>query len=294
VSWSHNRRMNRRADRSDTRVGRRSLLEWLGGATVLALYSPLLQACRLEAQQVAAAGAAGGISGSGGAAGAAGASGQGGEPGMDASTDASTDAGGAGAAGEGGSCQEQPGTLTRPDLVNWNVRTVDPQDLANILATWTFSIGGMVKKPLKLGFCDLRDMGLLRQVTDFHCVEGWSVYDVPWDGIALSTLLDMAGPLDTAKYLKIHSVGGKYFEGLPIEVAREARSILALGVDGSTMPLDHGFPSRVVVPRLLGYKNPKFVDRIELVDTQPEAYWPGYGYTWTGEVPADRLRPGKY
>jgi DMSO/TMAO reductase YedYZ molybdopterin-dependent catalytic subunit len=49
-----------------------------------------------------------------------------------------------------------------------------------------------------------------------------------------------------------------------------------------------------VVPRLLGYKNPKYVNGIELVEEQPDGFWPQYGYTIEGEVPAARLRPGKY
>jgi hypothetical protein len=274
-----NHPMDPRRNRANPSVGRRSLLEWLGGASVLALTSPLIEACRLEAldSSLVTAGypdaGVGGDSSVGGDAGAGGDAGSG----QDART-----------------CDFKPGTLTRADLVNWNVRSIDPQDLATLLAGWTFSITGLVNKPMQAGFCDLRDMGLVHQVTDFHCVEGWSVYDVPWDGVPLAALLDKVGVLPTAKYLKIHCFGGKYFEQLPIGVAREPKSILALGVDGSTLPTTHGFPCRVVVPRLLGYKNPKFVDRIELVDAAPDAYWPQYGYTMDGEVPPERLRPGKY
>lgn len=188
----------------------------------------------------------------------------------------------------------QPGTITRPELQGWAERTVDPQNLAAILASWKLRIGGLVEHPLELGFCDLRDLGLSTQITDFHCVEGWSVYDVPWNGFPLSKLLDLVQPKDSAKFLEIHCVGDKYLESLAVSVAREPRSILAMGIDGSTLPLKHGFPARIVVPRLLGYKNPKFVERIELVDYEPQGFWPAFGYTNHGEVPSSRLRPGKY
>ncbi|MBI5534966.1 MAG: molybdopterin-dependent oxidoreductase [Deltaproteobacteria bacterium] len=283
--------MNPARKRANSAVGRRSLLEWLGGASVLALTSPLIEACRLEAIESPLG--VGGLPD-------AGTDGHTG-PGKDAAADAYAEAGKdatvdgyADAGNDAAACGYEPGTLTRPDLVNWNVRSIDPQDLAAILAGWSFSIDGLVNKPLKAGFCDLRDMGLVHQVTDFHCVEGWSVYDVPWDGILLSALLDQVGVLPSATYLKIHSFGDKYFEQLPIAVAREPKSILAIGVEGATLPLAHGFPARVVVPRLLGYKNPKFVNRIELVDTVPGGYWEQYGYTLEGEVPPERLRPGKY
>lgn len=188
----------------------------------------------------------------------------------------------------------EPGTILRPELQSWNERTVDPQNLAAILASWKLRIGGLVDKPIELGFCELREMGLVTQVTDFHCVEGWSVYDVPWNGIPLGRLLEMVQPKSSATFLEIHCVGGKYLESLAVSVAKEPRSILALGIDGSTLPLKHGFPARVVVPRLLGYKNPKFVESIDLVDHESSGFWEGFGYPSQGAVPASRLRPGKY
>lgn len=241
--------MTVRRNGGDRSVGRRSLLEWLGGSAVLALTSPLISACRVD---------------------------------------------GPGAHSADGGCDFAPGALARPDLAAWNVRTVDPQDLALLISTWSLRVDGLVQEPLHVSFCELRDLGLVRQVTDFHCVEGWSVYDVPWDGIPLSHLLAKVGPSSAAKFLKIHCVGGKYFEQLPIAVAMEGKTMLAIGVDGSTLPLGHGFPARIVVPRLLGYKSAKYVERIELVESAPEAFWPQYGYTMSGEVPGERLRPGKY
>lgn len=106
----------------------------------------------------------------------------------------------------------EPGTIVRPELQNWNERTVDPQNLAAILGSWKLSIGGLVQKPVELGFCELREMGLITQVTDFHCVEGWSVYDVPWNGIPLSKLLEMVQPKSSATFLEMHCVGAKYLE----------------------------------------------------------------------------------
>jgi DMSO/TMAO reductase YedYZ molybdopterin-dependent catalytic subunit len=74
----------------------------------------------------------------------------------------------------------------------------------------------------------------------------------------------------------------------------EPRSILAYGVAGSTLPLDHGFPLRVVVPRLLGYKNAKYVERLELADKPLIGYWVAAGYELDGEVQKNRLRKGHY
>jgi len=187
-----------------------------------------------------------------------------------------------------------PGSGDAPIFRDWNVRTVDPQDLAALLASWRLVIGGLVRQEVVLDFCALRDLGLVDQQTDFHCVEGWSVWDVPWNGIPLGQVLDLAGPLPEARFLRITSVRGLYTESLPLEVAREPKTLLALGIGGDLLPLAHGFPVRIVVPRLLGYKNPKYVARIDLTVTEHVGFWPRYGYSVSGEVPPERLREGKY
>jgi sulfoxide reductase catalytic subunit YedY len=117
---------------------------------------------------------------------------------------------------------------------------------------------------------------------------------VPWNGVPLARLLDLAGALPSATHVTFHSTGEVYGESLPIDVAREPKTLLGYGVDGSTLPLAHGFPVRLVVPRLLGYKNAKYLSRIELADHAVTGYWESYGYSYDGEVPPARLRPGKY
>ena len=107
-------------------------------------------------------------------------------------------------------------------------------------------------------------------------------------------MLDLAATDAAATHVTFHSIGGQYSESLPIDVAREPRTLLGYGVDGSTLPIEHGFPLRLVVPRLLGYKNAKYLERIEVTDHAVTGYWESYGYSYEGEVPAERLRPGKY
>jgi DMSO/TMAO reductase YedYZ molybdopterin-dependent catalytic subunit len=216
----------------------------------------------------------------------------------DAADDAPADTGPSDAAGDAAStpCDPAfaPGSDALPVPQNWGERTVDRQDLAALLATWRLTIDGLVDTPLTFDFCQLRDLGLVDQVTDFHCVEGWDVLDVPWNGIPLSRLLDLAGVRPEARFLKFTSVGGKYTESLPLAVAREARTLLAVGIGGNTLSLRHGFPVRIVVPRLFGYKNPKYVTRIEASVVEHVGFWPRVGYTVAGEVQPSRLREGKY
>ncbi len=274
------------------RLTRRDLLQWLGKATTLPLWGSLVQACgsprvRSPGDPDARTGEDWGQRPDEEARG---------ETGDAVSRDEPVEAEAIAQDDGTGSCDPrfEPGAEDLPVFESFPVRTVDPPDLAAILASWRLSIGGMVRREVTLSFCDLLEMGTGTQVTDFHCVEGWSVWDVPWDGVPLSKLLDRAGPRSDATFLKMGCVGGRYSESLPIAVAREPRTILALGIGGRTLPLSHGFPARVVVPRLLGYKNPKYVTRIDLVDFEHPGFWSRFGYPVSGEVPPERLREGRF
>jgi DMSO/TMAO reductase YedYZ molybdopterin-dependent catalytic subunit len=244
-------------------VERRTVLGWLGNATVLALGGDVLSACL----------------------------------GTNSPNRRQPDDAGAEGPAEGADAQSfdfQPGPGTDPIFNNWYENTVDSQSLVDILASWTLTVDGMTGNPLSLGFADLIALARQDQVTDFHCVEGWSVDDVPWNGVSLASMLDLAGADPSATYLSFYSVGGEYSESLPISVAREPRTLLGYGVGGSTLPLAHGFPVRLVVPRLYGYKNAKYLSRIEITDHAITGYWEQYGYSYGGEVPASLLRPGKF
>lgn len=251
-------------------LSRRSLLDWLGKASVLALGSEVLVACGLP------------------------------PAGPDADLgdadlgDADLGDGDLGDADLGDPWAFRPPEVEPEIYGGWPVRTVDQQELEQILATWRLEVGGMVDQSVSLTFPDLIALARQDQVVDFHCVEGWSVYDVPWNGVHLSTLFELVGASPEATHVSFYTVDERYNESLPIEVALEARTMLAYGVAGHTLPLRHGFPARLVVPRLFAYKSAKYIQRIELTDGPISGFWVEAGYPYLGEVPEDRLRPGRY
>jgi DMSO/TMAO reductase YedYZ molybdopterin-dependent catalytic subunit len=187
-----------------------------------------------------------------------------------------------------------PGPTDLDVYDGWGERTVDRQDLEAILSSWRLRVDGRVEHPFELSFAELIGLPRQDQVTDLHCVEGWSIYDVPWNGVHLSTIVERARPTAQATHVAFHTIGGTYNESLPMDVALEPRTLLAYGIGGSTLPLKHGFPVRIVIPRLLAYKSAKFVERIEFTDQPLYGYWVAAGYPYGGEVPEGRLRPGKY
>jgi DMSO/TMAO reductase YedYZ molybdopterin-dependent catalytic subunit len=155
-------------------------------------------------------------------------------------------------------------------------------------------VGGLVENEFDLTFDQLVELPSHNPVVDFHCVEGWSVYDVPWNGVRLRELFERAGVKSSATYVNFHTLGGEYNESLPLDIALETNTILAYGIGGSSLTQKHGFPARTVIPRLFGYKSAKYVERIELSDSPIEGFWVSRGYSYGGEVQPDRLREGKY
>jgi DMSO/TMAO reductase YedYZ molybdopterin-dependent catalytic subunit len=240
-------------------VERRSLLEWLGTGVVLKLTSPLLTSCVGDLDPV------------------------GEEP---------VSAGGVADGPFAFPFAPGPG-----DHPIWNgavVFTVDPQQLSDLLARWQLRVDGLVEAPRTYSFAELLALPRLDPVVDFHCVTGWSVWDLPWNGVHLSSILAEVGPLPSASHVTFHPFDAIYTESLPLAVALEPRTLLAYGAAGYTLPLAHGFPLRLVVPRLLAYKSAKYVARLELTDHPVDGYWEQRGYSYDAPVPAARLREGKY
>jgi len=248
---------------------RRTVLEWLGKATVLAIGGELAAACSAVG---------------------------GGRPlgGPDSGTGSDVDGGIIDAGCAADDFPWSPGDAEHAVFEGWGERTVDGQDLTALLQSWKLTVDGLVETPITFSFADLLELPRQDQITDFHCVEGWSVHDVPWNGVHLASIFELVKPLPSATHLTFTCVGDTYRESLPIDVALEPRSMLGYGVDCNTLPLAHGFPLRMVVPRKFGYKNPKYVYRIQLADEPIQGFWEQYGYSYEGDVPAGRLREGKY
>jgi len=145
-------------------------------------------------------------------------------------------------------------------------------------ATWKFTLGGLVEKPAIWNWEQFISLARTVQVSDFHCVTGWSVYDNTWEGIPLSALLDAAGVKPGAKYVKFYSGDGVYTDSLTLEQAYMEDVLVALLHDGKPIPRDYGGPVRLIVPRMYAYKSVKWLDGIELIDGEHIGYWEQRGY----------------
>ena len=152
---------------------------------------------------------------------------------------------------------------------------------------WAINIEGLVKKPFTLNLEDLLSKVTIEdRIYRLRCVEAWSMV-IPWQGFPLSRLIEIASPLDTAKFIQFETVyrpeempGQKkrilpwpYVEGLRMDEAMHPLTLLSTGLYGHELLNQNGAPLRLVVPWKYGFKSIKSIESIRFVDRQPDATW---------------------
>jgi DMSO/TMAO reductase YedYZ molybdopterin-dependent catalytic subunit len=187
---------------------------------------------------------------------------------------------------------QRPNGVTAPENEDYKAL------LGNAFADWRLAVGGMVETPLSLSLAQLQAMPSRTQITRHDCVEGWSCI-AKWTGVPLSFVLDQARPKPSARYVVFRcldtidrDLGGdvKYYGSIDLHDARHPQTILAYGLNGKPLPVENGAPLRARVERQLGYKMPKYIGRIELVESFAGigmghgGYWEDNGYDWFGGI----------
>jgi DMSO/TMAO reductase YedYZ molybdopterin-dependent catalytic subunit len=167
----------------------------------------------------------------------------------------------------------------------WRIYTISGSMPVFDPKTWSLTVDGLVERKVEVTYEELRRLPAAHQVSTFHCVTGWTVHNVRWRGVRLQHVLDLAGPLRSARALRFVSSEQPYEDSLTIEQALLPDVMLALDLDGSPLSRPHGAPLRLVIPEMYGYKGVKWLERIEVVAEQPTGYWENLGYdqnAWVG------------
>ncbi|SDH62781.1 molybdopterin-dependent oxidoreductase [Desulfosporosinus hippei] len=143
---------------------------------------------------------------------------------------------------------------------------------------WSFTINGLVEKPITWNWEEFVALKRSVQVSNFHCVTGWSVYNNTWEGIPLKELLEKAEVKAEARVVKLYSGDGVYTDSLTLQQADMDDIIVAVLHDGQPIPKDLGGPVRLIVPQMYAYKSVKWLNRIELIADDHIGYWGQRGY----------------
>ena len=178
------------------------------------------------------------------------------------------------------------GTLNPPDA--------DYQAMAATnFADWKLIVDGLVERPLALSLDQIKALPARTQITRHDCVEGWSCIG-EWTGAKFGALMDLAGLKPTAKHIVLYcadTLGGrKYYETLDVVDVHHPQTILAYAMNGAPLTIAHGAPLRLRAERYLGYKQAKYVMRLEAVDRYDHiaggqgGFWEDRGYDRYGGI----------
>jgi len=169
---------------------------------------------------------------------------------------------------------------------------------ATSFAAYKLRITGLVETPKEYTLAELQNMPARTQITRHDCVEGWSCI-AKWTGVPLGRLLDEAKVKPGAKFIVYHcydQMGGglsapvPYYTSSDLIDAFHPQTIAAYGLNGGALPVENGAPLRIRIERALGYKQPKYVHTIEVVDGFSQyglgqgGYWEDQGYDWYGGI----------
>lgn len=156
---------------------------------------------------------------------------------------------------------------------------------ARAFADWRLAIDGMVHEPASFSIAELKSFPSRSHITEIACEEGWS-YIAEWTGVPLSHVLNLVGVDPQAKYVMYTSMEPDTWDSIDMADALHPQTFLCYGMNGSELPVPHGGPLRMRLPRQIGYKNVKFITRLTVTDSLKKfgngcgAVGCEYGYAW--------------
>jgi DMSO/TMAO reductase YedYZ molybdopterin-dependent catalytic subunit len=130
---------------------------------------------------------------------------------------------------------------------------------------WRVAVDGMAARPASFSLAELRSFPTSTQITMIGCEEG-RTYIAEWTGVPLSYILDRVGALPRVRYVVYRSIQPDWWESIDMADALHPQTLLAHRMNGNELPVPFGGPVRVRVPRQLGYKNVKYINRVTLTD----------------------------
>jgi DMSO/TMAO reductase YedYZ molybdopterin-dependent catalytic subunit len=163
-----------------------------------------------------------------------------------------------------------------PTLHHGGVPSID-------LNTWAFRVWGEVEEELTLNWQEFIALAKTTVTADAHCVEGWSVLDNTWEGVALRELMKSIRPKPQARFVMVHCYGD-YTTNVSLEDLLDDSVLFAYKHNGQDLTPEHGWPLRLVIPKLYFWKSAKWVWGLQFMSEDRLGFWESAGYHHRGDV----------
>ena len=149
---------------------------------------------------------------------------------------------------------------------------------------WRFHVVGddFVEEPVSFTWEEFQALPRTDVTCDIHCVTHWSKFDNVFSGVLVTEVLKHVRFKRQPGYVMVHSYGG-YTTNLPFDEVTGPDCLLADMHNGEPLTPEHGFPLRLVVPKLYFWKSAKWVRGFEFMDRNRPGFWETYGYHIHGD-----------
>ena len=151
------------------------------------------------------------------------------------------------------------------------------------LKTYMLVVDGEVANPVRLSWDDILRLPKIVSISDFHCVEGWSMLNCKWEGVLFKEIVKLAKPKETAQFVTFECADG-YTTSLTLAELAGDNVLLAYKLDGKALEEGLGFPLRLVVPSKYAYKSALWVTRVRFTSKKELGFWERRGYSDTADV----------
>jgi DMSO/TMAO reductase YedYZ molybdopterin-dependent catalytic subunit len=166
-------------------------------------------------------------------------------------------------------------TESFPVLHYGNVPKINPDE-------WKMRLFGLVEAERSLSFAEFLALPLAKVFSDVHCVTTWSRLNNLWEGVPTTALKGLVKIKPEARFAIVHAYGG-FTTNLSLEDFFAEDVLFVLKHDGRTISPEHGYPVRLVVPRLYFWKSAKWVTGVEFTAEDRPGFWESHGYHNRGD-----------
>jgi DMSO/TMAO reductase YedYZ molybdopterin-dependent catalytic subunit len=150
------------------------------------------------------------------------------------------------------------------------------------IESWQLEIDGLVDRPVALSYDDVLALPAVEEMRTLECIGnpigGDLIGNAVWKGFLLQGLLEDVGIQPEAIRAQFGAVDG-YWTSVDLEWITQPGVLMAYEMNGEPLPIEHGFPLRILMPGLYGQKMPKWITNIRFTDKIVEGFWEGRGWS---------------